>query len=110
MVRYRFTKERGRAYMRITGHASEDGAPAGQNIVCAAISAVADMVYAGCTHFDKSAEVKEAVGDMFVSCRLMAETRGIMQAARLELSRIEEKYPYCFEGGLRNEGQDDQAL
>ena len=82
--------------MCITGHASEAGAPAGENIVCAAISAVADMVYAGCTHFDKSAEVKEAVGDIFVSCRLMAETRGIMMAARLELLRIEESHPDCF--------------
>jgi len=96
MVRYRFTKERGRAYMRITGHASEAAAPAGENIVCAAISAVADMVYAGCAHFDKSTEVKEAAGDIFISCRLMAETCGIMTAAHLELLRIEEKYPHCF--------------
>ncbi len=96
MVRYRFTEEQGRAIMRITGHAAECGTLAGENIVCAAISAVADMVYAGCTHFDKSAEVKEAAGDIFVSCRLMAETRGIMTAARLELLRIEESYPDCF--------------
>nr|DAX51520.1 MAG TPA: cysteine protease [Caudoviricetes sp.] len=96
MVRYRFTEEQGRAIMCITGHAAECGAPAGENIVCAAISAVADMVYVGCTHFDKSAEVKEAVGDIFVSCRLMAETRGIMMAARLELLRIEESHPDCF--------------
>ncbi len=97
--------------MCITGHAAECGAPAGENIVCAAISAVADMVYVGCTHFDKSVEVKEAVGDIFVSCRLMAETRGIMMAARLELLRIEESHPDCFcKGGVRDEGQNDTAL
>ena len=96
MVRYRFTEEQGRASMRITGHAAECGAPPGENIVCAAISAVADMVYVGCTHFDKSAEAKESAGDMFVSCRIMAETRGIMMAARLELLRIKENHPDCF--------------
>lgn len=99
MVRYSIERNKDRVSLHIVGHASEYGAVRGNNLVCAAVSTVADMVCTGCLHYDPDTEFKEADGELFVSCRTMPETVGIMTAAGLELSRIKEHYPACFEKG-----------
>lgn len=100
MVRYSVERDAVRVSLHIVGHASECGATRGNNLVCAAVSTVADMVCTGCLHYDPDTEFKEADGELSVSCRIMPETVGIMTAAGLELSRIKEHYPACFEKGV----------
>lgn len=99
MVRYSVERDAARVSLHMVGHASECGATRGNNLVCAAVSTVADMVCTGCLHYDPDTEFKEADGKLSVSCRIMPETVGIMTAAELELSRIKEHYPACFEKG-----------
>lgn len=99
MVRYSIERNKDRVSLHIVGHASEYGAVRGNNLVCAAVSTVADMVCEGCLHYDPDTVFIEADGELSVSCRTMPETVGIMTAAGLELSRIKAHYPACFEKG-----------
>lgn len=99
MVWYSVERDAARVSLHMVGHASECGATRGNNLVCAAVSTVADMVCTGCLHYDPDTEFKEADGKLSVSCRIMPVTVGIMTAAGLELSRIKEHYPACFEKG-----------
>lgn len=99
MVRYSIEHNKARMSLHIVGHASEYGAARGNNLVCAAVSTVADMVCMGCLHYDPDTVFMETDGELSVSCRTMPETVGIMTAAEMELSRIKEHYPACFEKG-----------
>ena len=99
MVRYSVERDASHVSLHIVGHASEYGAARGNNLVCAAVSTVADMVCEGCLYYDPDTAFMEADGELFVSCRTMPETVGIMTAAMLEMERIKENYPDCFKKG-----------
>ena len=99
MVKYNLISDSDHIGLEVIGHASEYHEHHGKNIVCAAISTVCDMAAAGCL-FYTSAQIKTDKGYQSIICNKSIETISIITAAMLELKRIEENYPYCFE---RNE-------
>ena len=99
MVKYKLISDSNHIGLEVIGHASEYSKHHGENIVCAAVSTVCDMAAAGCLSYT-STQIKADKGYQFILCNKSTETNAIITAAMIELKRIEENYPYCFE---RNE-------
>lgn len=79
----------------IRGHANY--VTKGDDIVCAAVSAIGQAAIAGCEAFDAYIEIKQRrKGHIVFVCEHTTETNAIIQAAILGLDGIKAKYPQCF--------------
>lgn len=90
--------------LAVEGHATEYGGRSGENIVCAAVSAVSDMAVRGCGHYDSKLECGADQGLIYFTCKKSAETMAILKAAMLGLDEIRSQYPMCLSGNGYKDG------
>lgn len=70
------------------------------DIVCSAISAIAQSALYGCSAYDKELVLnKIQKGYVHFICRKTPETNAVILAAVLGLNAIKEQYPQCFKQG-----------
>lgn len=97
MIRYERVGEGGKLGLAVRGHATGHESPSG-NVVCAAVSAVAETAVRGCAHYDGAIKAEDGAGLLAFRCRSTPETAAIITAALLQMQEIEKRYPECFEG------------
>lgn len=97
MIKFQEIHENGQVGLVVAGHARY--APKGFDIVCAAISAIAQTAALGCQQWDPKIKIIAATeGDFCFTCKATSKTRAIVQAAVLGLQEIKRLHPQCFEG------------
>lgn len=79
----------------IRGHAHY--APKGEDIVCAAVSAIGQTAAQGCKAYDAKTEIRHcADGHVVFICDKRPETEAIIRAALIGLDSVKEIQPQCF--------------
>ena len=110
MVAYEYREDGGALYLTVRGHASEYESRPGQNIVCAGVSTVCDMLACGCEMEDKYTMIEGDKGFCRISCTATHGTRLLMRTALAELSRIGHAYPDCLKEVNAHDAEDNHAL
>ena len=110
MVTYEYREDGGALFLTLRGHASEYESRPGQNIVCAGVSTVCDMLACGCEMADKYTMLEGDKGFFELSCTATHGTRLLMQAALKELGRIQQAYPDCLKEVNAHDAEDHHAL
>ena len=87
-------KEPDKTGLYIRGHADY---AKGDDIVCAAVSAIGQTAAQGCKCYDKKTEIRQQKkGHIVFVCYKTAESIAIINAALLGLNAIKLQYPQCF--------------
>ena len=96
MISYTKPQDHGNIGLIVTGHA--DYAPKGQDdIVCAAVSAIAQTAAMGVARYDAKANIQIATDEgVAIACRDRPKTRAVIDTAILGLDNIRRQYPQCF--------------
>lgn len=87
-------KDDGKTGIYIRGHADY---AKGDDIVCAAVSAIGQTAAQGCGYYDSKTDVQHCQkGHIVFVCDKTAETVAIINTALLGLNAIKLQYPQCF--------------
>lgn len=79
----------------IRGHANY--APRGEDIVCAAVSAIGQTAAQGCKAYEDQTNIRHCEdGHIVFICRKTLETEAIVKAALIGLDAVKEARPECF--------------
>lgn len=106
MITYTVLFSRNEITFKCTGHA--DGGTkdaAGNNLVCAAVSAIAQTCAAGCSEYaDFYKEKYRGSGQLEFRCSNNLQTKAIVDAALIGLGEVERQYPEQVQRGEMNGG------
>ena len=95
MISYTKPQDHGKIGLIVTGHAGYG--PAGNDIVCSAVSAIAQTAAMGVARYDAKANIQIATDDgVAIACRDRPKTRAVIDTAVLGLDNIRKQYPQCF--------------
>lgn len=97
MIRFGIVKhiDKYKTGLFIRGHANY--AKKGEDIVCAAVSAIGQTAAIGVQRFDAGTDIKQCrSGHIIFTCARKAETEAIISTAAAGIHQIAMQYPQCF--------------
>lgn len=97
MINIRFSNDKNKYKLIVKGHA--ELADAGNDIVCAGVSALVCSLAQALLDNEIKAIVTKENGYMLLSSDVTAETKIMFDMTVAGLKKIKTLYPFCFEGG-----------